>query len=56
MEQLIYGGEYFCFLEDEYPGTATFINDPHIGDSFRCWWYTSAADLKKYLSCLIIGF
>ena len=34
MEQLIYGEDYFCFYKDEYIGTATFTDDPYIGDSF----------------------
>ncbi len=34
METLIYGKEYFCFHHNEYLGTATFIDDPLIGDSF----------------------
>ena len=35
MEILIYGQEYFCFYRDEYIGTATFSDDPGIGDSFK---------------------
>ncbi len=34
MQILIYGEEYFCFHKDEYIGTATFTDDPYIGDSF----------------------
>ncbi|MEO8568929.1 MAG: hypothetical protein ABI419_07330 [Ginsengibacter sp.] len=35
MDILIYGEEYFCFYNDDYIGTATFRNDPCIGDSFK---------------------
>ncbi|MEO6637228.1 MAG: hypothetical protein ABIN25_03060 [Ginsengibacter sp.] len=34
MDTLIYEEEYFCFHNDEYLGTATFVEDPSIGDSF----------------------
>ncbi|MDQ6761657.1 MAG: hypothetical protein M3015_03395 [Bacteroidota bacterium] len=34
MDTLIYGEEYFCFHVDEYLGTATFVDDPLIGESF----------------------
>ncbi len=34
MDILIYDEEYFCFYQDEYIGTATFTDDPAIGDSF----------------------
>ncbi|MEO8861311.1 MAG: hypothetical protein ABI358_07800 [Ginsengibacter sp.] len=33
-EMLIYGEEYLCYFKGEYIGMATFIDDPHIGDSF----------------------
>ena len=31
---LIYGENYFCYVGNECLGTATFVNDPFIGDSF----------------------
>ncbi len=34
MDILIYDEEYFCFYNDEYIGTATFTDDPYIGDCF----------------------
>ncbi len=34
MEILIYDEEYFCFYKDDYIGTATFTDDPCIGDCF----------------------
>ncbi len=34
MEKLIYDREYFCFFKNEYLGSATFTDDPFIGDSF----------------------
>lgn len=37
MKELIYGEEYLCYFKEEYIGTATFTNDPYIGDSFIMW-------------------
>ena len=37
MQQPIYGREYLCYFRDEYMGTATFTDDPYIGDSFIMW-------------------
>jgi len=34
MSELIYNEEYLCYSKNEYIGTATFTNDPYIGDSF----------------------
>jgi hypothetical protein len=34
MSELIYDEEYLCYSNNEYIGTATFTNDPYIGDSF----------------------
>ncbi len=37
MVDLIYGEEYLCYCKEEYIGTATFTDDPYIGDSFIMW-------------------
>jgi hypothetical protein len=37
MNDLIYGKEYLCYFREEYIGTATFTDDPFIGDSFIIW-------------------
>ena len=34
MQNLIYGEVYLCYVGSEYIGTATYIDDPYIGDSF----------------------
>ena len=34
MSEPIYDEEYHCYFNNEYIGTATFTNDPSIGDSF----------------------
>ena len=33
-QSLYYGQKYLCFVGDECIGTATYIDDPYIGDSF----------------------
>jgi hypothetical protein len=37
MQEPIYGKYYLCYFRDEYMGTATFTDDPYIGDSFIMW-------------------
>ncbi len=37
MQTPIYGEEYLCYLSSEYIGTATFTDDPYIGDCFIFW-------------------
>ena len=37
MHEPIYGEEYLCYFGNEYIGTATFTDDPYIGDSFIMW-------------------
>lgn len=34
MEEPIYGHDYLCYYNDEYLGIATYLDDPHIGESF----------------------
>jgi hypothetical protein len=34
MDVLIYDEEYFCYFRGEYLGTATYTDDPCLGDSF----------------------
>ena len=34
MQALVYDEEYLCYDGDDYIGTATFTDDPFIGDSF----------------------
>ncbi|MEO7961679.1 MAG: hypothetical protein ABIR19_09030 [Ginsengibacter sp.] len=34
MDELMYGAEYFCYFRGEFIGTATFTDDPCIGDTF----------------------
>ncbi|MEP6710851.1 MAG: hypothetical protein ABJA37_00465 [Ferruginibacter sp.] len=34
MQELIYGEKYLCFVGNECIGSATFTDDPGIGDSF----------------------
>jgi hypothetical protein len=37
MQEPIYGEEYLCYFNNEYIGSATFTDDPYIGDSFIMW-------------------
>ncbi|MEO6733579.1 MAG: hypothetical protein ABIN01_20315 [Ferruginibacter sp.] len=34
MQNLNYGEKYLCFVGNECLGSATFVDDPYIGDSF----------------------
>ena len=47
MSELIYDEEYVCYFKNEYIGTATFTNDPYIGDSFILWEVNKSGRIRE---------
>lgn len=47
MKELIYGAEYLCYFKNEYIGTATFMDDPYIGNSFIMWEVSKGGSIRE---------
>lgn len=47
MKKPIYDEEYLCYFKNEYIGTATFTDDPYIGDSFIMWEVSRSGRIRE---------
>jgi hypothetical protein len=47
MHEPIYGAEYLCYYNNEYIGSATYTEDPFIGDSFILWEVHKTQGLRQ---------
>ena len=43
----VYNNDYLCFSKSKYIGTATFVADPYIGDSFMLLEVNRAGSISE---------